>query len=105
MSASVKFVKKPVVIEAIQWTGDNLREVISFTDGPPDTKSHYAGMKWEEYEDLVARDGLKIFTLEGKMSASVGDWIIRGIKGEYYPCKPDIFDATYERLRDMDMGK
>ena len=91
-----QFRKKPVVISAIQWTGENLRDVISFTDCHPDTRSRHAGMAWEAYEDLVSRDGLKIFTLEGKMSASVGDWIIRGVKGEYYPCKPDIFDATYE---------
>lgn len=88
--------KKPVVIEAVQWTGENLREVIAFTDGPPETKSRHAGMMWEHYEDLVRKDGLKIYTLEGKMDASLGDWIIKGVKGEFYPCKPDIFAATYE---------
>lgn len=92
----MKFRKKPVVIDAIQWTGKNLREVITFTDGSPDTRSTHAAMKWEEYEDLVKRDGLKIYTLEGKMSAIVGDWIIKGVKGEHYPCKVDIFEATYE---------
>ena len=76
---ALRFTKKPVTIEAIQWTGKNLREVIAFTDGHADE----------------ARDGLKIYTLEGKMLANVGDWIIRGVKGEYYPCKPDIFEATY----------
>ena len=89
------FTKKPVTIQAIQWTGENLREVITFTDGPPDTRSHHAGMAWDAYRDLVARDGLKIYTLEGKMLASTGDWIIRGVKGELYPCKPDIFQETY----------
>ena len=91
------FTKKPVTIAAIQWTGKNLREVITFTDadGPPDTRTTHAGMAWEAYTDLVARDGLKIYTLEGTMLASPGDWIIRGVKGEYYPCKPDIFEATY----------
>ena len=92
---ALRFTKKPVTIEAIQWTGKNLREVITFTDGPPDTRSHHAGMAWEAYADLVAHDGLKIYTLEGKLLANVGDWIIRGVKGEYYPCKPDIFEATY----------
>lgn len=92
----MKFKKKPVVIDAIQWTGDNLREVICFTDGPPDVRSNHASMKWEDYCDLVKSEGLKIFTLEGKMSASVGDWIIRGVEGEHYPCKPDIFAKTYE---------
>ena len=82
-----RFTKKPVTIEAIQWTGKNLREVITFTDGPSDNT--------EAYADMVARDGLKIYTLEGNLLANVGDWIIRGVKGEYYPCKPDIFEATY----------
>jgi len=90
--------KKPVVIEAVQWTGENLAEVISFTDGPPDTRTHHAGMMWEQYVDLVAREGLKIFTLEGTMLADIGDWIIKGVKGEFYPCKPDIFAATYEAV-------
>jgi len=94
---AIKYRKKPVVIEAVQWTGKNLREVISFTDGSPETRSHHAGMMWEQYEELVSRDGLKIFTLEGKMDASVGDFIIRGVAGELYPCKPGIFAATYER--------
>ena len=93
-----QFRKKPVVINAVQWTGRNLREVIAFTDGPPDTRSAHAGMAWEAYADLVARDGLKIYTLEGKMSAAIGDWIIKGVKGEHYPCKPDIFAATYEAV-------
>ncbi|WP_206523127.1 MULTISPECIES: hypothetical protein [unclassified Mesorhizobium] len=91
-----KFRKRPVVIEAIQWTGQNLFDVIAFTDGRPDIRSTHAGMKWDEYCELVARDGLKIYTLEGKMNASPGDWIIRGVQGEFYPCKPDIFEATYQ---------
>lgn len=92
----MKFRKKPVVIEAVQWKGDNLHEVISFTDGPPDVRSHHAGMMWDKYRDLVEKEGLKIYTLEGTMKAEVGDWIIRGVQGEFYPCKPDIFAATYE---------
>ncbi len=86
------FCKKPVVIEAVQWLGTNLLEVIRFT-GLHASATHF---KWEEYEDLVAREGLKIFTLEGPLMASVGDWIIKGVKGEFYPCKPDIFASTYE---------
>ena len=117
-NADGRFTKNPVTIDAIKWTGSNLREVIAFTDGPPDTRSIHAGMAWEAYVDLVARDGLKIYTLEGKMLANIGDWIIRGIKGEYYPCKPDIFEATYtsapqaqaverdaEQERWMEIGK
>jgi hypothetical protein len=43
----------------------------------------------------VKEEGLKIFTLEGSHLATIGDWIIKGVKGEFYPCKPDIFDQTY----------
>ena len=93
--AADRYTKKPVTIDAIRWTGKNLREVIAFTDGPPDTRTSHAGMAWDTYVDLVERDGLKIFTLEGKMSAAIGDWIIKGVQGEHYPCKPDIFEATY----------
>ncbi|AXC36466.1 hypothetical protein HOT57_gp22 [Pseudomonas phage phCDa] len=93
-----KFVKKPVVIEAVLWTGQNLHEVISFTDGTPDLSSSMAVDKWGDYESLVAREGLKIYTLEGAMSASVGDWIIKGVQGECYPCKPDIFEQTYAEV-------
>jgi len=88
----MKFRKKPVVIEAVQWTGNNLLEVIRHT-GQNASATHF---KWDDYVDLVARDGLKIFTLEGTMSASIGDWIIKGVSGECYPCKPDIFEKTYE---------
>lgn len=91
-----RFTKKPVIVSAICWTGKNLREVITFTDGPPETRTFHAGMAWSVYEDLVERNGLKIYTLEGKMLANVGDWIIRGVRGEFYPCKPDIFADTYE---------
>ena len=82
-----KFRKKPVVIEAVQWTGKNLDEVNRFIgDG----------------QDDELRPGVPILieTSEGDMTAQVGDWIIRGIKGELYPCKPDIFAATYEPVED-----
>jgi hypothetical protein len=91
-----QYTKKPVTISAIRWNGKNLRQVIAFTDGPPETRTIHAGMAWESYEGLVGRGGLKIYTLEGEMLANKGDWIIRGVKGEFYPCKPDVFVATYE---------
>jgi len=90
----MKYRKRPVVIEAIVWTGDNLREVIDFTGLHPSAEQ----WTWKEYEQVVATDGLKIFTLEGSYMASIGDYIIRGVKGEFYPCKPDIFAATYEAV-------
>ena len=89
---NMRFRKKPVVIEAVQWKGDNLAEVIRFTG----LHESALGWTWDQYEAVIAREGLKVFTLEGPLFASVGDWIIRGVKGEFYPCKPDIFAATYE---------
>ena len=88
----MKYRKKPVVIEAIQWTGDNLKEIIDFTGLHPSAEK----WTWEEYEAVVASEGLIIFTLEGKHLASRGDFIIKGVQGEFYPCKPAIFEQTYE---------
>ena len=76
-----KFRKKPVVIEAFQYT-DAFVQV--FPSDWPSEQWHYSG------EQLV------IPTLEGSMCADVGDWIIKGVAGEFYPCKPLIFEATYE---------
>ena len=72
--------KRPVIILAIKWTEDNLEAVYEFLG---DNSVAYYGM-------------IAISTLEGTMTANQGDWIIRGIKGEFYPCKPDIFEATYD---------
>ena len=88
----MKFRKRPVVIEAVQWTGDNLAEIIAFTGLHPSAEK----WTWGEYEAVVKLEGLKIFTIEGPMMALVNDWIIKGVAGEFYPCKPDIFDKTYE---------
>jgi hypothetical protein len=79
-----KFRKKPVVIEAMQYTGLNGFDCVKFGgNGSIGGTSEQDG-------------GLTIDTLEGKMHVSKWDWIIRGVKGEFYPCKPDIFEATYE---------
>lgn len=91
-----KFIKKPVEITAIQWTGDNLKEIIDFIGKHPRWDTWFKS--WEEYEEYIKDDNnvIKIFTLEGVMDASLYDWIIRGVQGEFYPCKPDIFEKTYE---------
>lgn len=91
-----QFTKKPVTISAIQWTGENLPAVIEFTGKHPRWGGWFADM--DEYVAHVRGDGnrFKIYTLEGVMDALPGDWIIRGVQGEHYPCKPDIFAATYE---------
>ena len=81
----MKYRKKPVVIDAIQWTGDNLTEIATLGGA-------------REYEQEFLSDNLIIHTLEGNMQAGKGDWIIKGVKGELYPCKPDIFEMTYELL-------
>ena len=76
------FRKKPVVIEAVLYTGRNAVEIDYFVNGARPLS--------------VDGDQICIATLEGVMKANPGDWIIKGVKGEFYPCKPDIFDATYE---------
>ncbi len=88
-----KYRKKPVVIDALEWTGKNLKEVIEFTGWHESAKSRWS---WIEYENIVKTKGLKIFTLEGSHMATIGDMIIKGVHGEFYPCKPDIFKKTYE---------
>jgi hypothetical protein len=91
-----KYIKRPVVIEAIQYTGDNLREVLDFTGKHPDWSKWFDS--FEQYQDHVNNDSkiFKIITLEGTMNALPGDYIIRGVNGEHYPCKPDIFEKTYD---------
>ena len=89
----MKYRKKPVVIEAFQWTGSNANEMAGhlLAGGEArrvDTKGPNGG--------TLLGGALIITTLEGEMRADPGDWIIKGIKGEFYPCKPDIFEATYE---------
>jgi len=89
MKHALSFVKKPIVVEAIQWDGKNTQAV-----------ERFVGKKLDMEQDIsYLNDGeitLLIPTLESPHEASVGDWIIKGIKGEFYPCKPDIFELTYE---------
>lgn len=79
------FRKKPVVIEAEQFTEENKNRAFNFI-----TCNHYPN--W----DADGRPTIRIQTLEGEITASLGDWIIKGVKGEFYPCKPEIFEMTYE---------
>lgn len=79
--------KKPVVIEAIQWDGTS--------------NSSCEIYEWSEGEVFREVGALWIRTLEGTLEATPMDWIIKGVKGEFYPCKPDIFEATYEKV-DID---
>lgn len=88
-----RYRKKPVVIEAFQWTG-----------GPDQTEDpvwlRAAIGRGAVYCQGGDEPYLTIETLEGKMKVSVGDWVIKGVKGEIYPCKPDIFKATYDLVVD-----
>ncbi len=97
----MKYRKKPVVIEAMLWTGYNYTESEVFM-GEGLAKGHYeiasreAGNGWTD--GAYSNSAKIIKTLEGDMRCQPGDWIIKGIKGEFYPCKPDIFEATYEAV-------
>lgn len=86
-----KYRKKPAIIEAIQLTEGNVINVLTFCNST---------------NNIVASNennmGISISTLEGTMLASTGDYIIKGIKGEFYPCKPDIFEQTYEVVTNED---
>jgi len=77
-----KFRKRPVEIEAVQYTG-NFNEVMSFIG--------------QNHCDII-NECIIIHTLEGYMKADYNDWIIKGVNGEFYPCKPDIFKKTYEAV-------
>jgi hypothetical protein len=92
----VRYRKRPVVIEARQWAGGTqaATAVIDWMLGNGGTA------RYHEYRAVDAPEHLSIDTLEGTMQAGPGDWIICGIQGEFYPCKPDIFDATYELVED-----
>jgi hypothetical protein len=80
----MKFRKKPVVVEA--------RQIMEATfNDPHPNDDHFPGVIYDPIQRCVF-----IETLEGKMRGDLGDWLIKGVKGEVYPCKPDIFEATYE---------
>ncbi len=95
----MKFRKKPVVIEAIRFDGSiiSVNEIIGWAHAGllPENNSiiYVAGQHRKDFS-------LHIRTLEGTMLACPGDWIIKGVNGEFYPCKPDIFEKTYERVSE-----
>lgn len=89
----IKARKKPVTVDAIEFTGWNWTDCHQFMSDEPLMFPQDAG-----YQEVLYID-----TLEGKMEASVGDYIIRGVSNEYYPCKPDIFHMTYDIVDNKDM--
>lgn len=94
----MKYRKIPVVVDAIQWTGENQREMFDFLTNYEKTDD-YMSASGEHFiiDHNAVKGGLVIKTLEGEHIASIGDYIIRGVAGEFYPCKPEIFEKTYER--------
>ncbi len=86
----MRFRKKPVVVEAIKFDGQNQERLYDWSNGEIESKIMW--LQGKTYHQVT------IETLEGEMVGSKGDWIIKGIKGEFYPCKPDIFEATYEAV-------
>lgn len=86
-----KFRKKPVVIEASRYPG----HFISGIDALLEFEDWFNGSGGK---GIYTGQQMQIATLEGVMTAEPGDWIIKGVKGEFYPCKPDIFEATYEAV-------
>lgn len=84
----MKYRKKPVVVEAVRWNGNNHKEVIDFAENKI----------W--FDEL---GNIWIATLEGDMVAQKGDYIIKGVQGEFYPCKPDIFAETYEEVEYLNI--
>lgn len=84
-----KYRKKPVIIEAVVWNGENKDEIIEF-----------CGEGNVEFADMFFLTKLFILTLEGKMEAALGDYIIKGVNGEFYPCKASIFKKTYEEVEE-----
>jgi len=95
----MKYRKKPVIIDAIQYTGtiENLAICLEFM-GIKHEDSYMDGEKFYEYMSNLLEAGLYIDTLEGKMLIGIWDYIIKGIAGEFYPCKENIFNKTYEKV-------
>lgn len=90
-----KYRKKPVVIEAVQYAG---KGHLSFRGNVP--QWIWKALTDETLKATNGTDPLVIHTLEGDMPVAPGDWIVQGVQGDLYPCKPDIFEATYELVED-----
>lgn len=97
----IKAVKKPIEISAIKWDGtqNTLYKVLLFMGQSVNFTCRVESDYFDLFYKYVQRDGLKIKTLEGDMIASVGDYIIKGVNGEFYPCKPDIFEKSYDIIK------
>ena len=83
-----RYKTKSVEIEALEWNGDNFKEVREFTDNKVKMELLFS-----------CKEVLVVQTLEGDMIATIGDFIIKGLRGEFYPCKPDVFHKKYEKVK------
>lgn len=88
------YIKKLVEIEAVLWDGKNFREIPDWLQAALDQEPRLIN----DGSVFILGDSVYIHTLEGVITASPGDYIIKGIKGELYPCKPDIFEMTYDKV-------
>ena len=98
----MKYRKKPVVIEAIQWNGHNLEEIKDFVGDS--LICEIFDTTWEGgwgVPTTIPTIYIEIKTLEGNHICSEGDYIIKGVQGEFYPCKPDVFMQTYEQVGEQ----
>ncbi len=113
LKAGTKYRKKPVVVEAVQWfkNGDHPEDHLNAPEGPCDMSREGSLVRYFRRPDVPGQGGCVncdsvmhdhgwIETLEGGHRVCPGDWIIKGIKGEFYPCKPDIFEAIHEEVND-----
>ena len=97
-----RFRKRPVEVEAWELTSDNIAQMYELVNN---AKINYDDLTWRVRLEQIIETGLDIPTLEdgsdkrAKHVASLGDYIIKGIQGEFYPCKPGVFKATYEEIK------
>lgn len=91
MIRPIRVRKRPVIVETMQYTGKNGRDIRRWMVGSA--------------RSYRAAEPFRIATLEGEMTVSPGDWVIKGIQGEFYPCKPDIFQATYDQAGDGEVSQ
>lgn len=89
----MRAIKKPVEIEFVIWNGRNEEEIKEFV-------GEEGCMFYDHYKDGVIVRGLDIITLEGRMYGSIGDYIVKGVEGEFYPCNPSIFLKTYDVIEE-----
>ena len=100
----MRYRKKPVIVEALQWNGKNVIDIYNFLEDKNVETQYEVNSEGKNFYIDFSRGqcvtgDLMIKTLEGTMKADIGDYIIKGVNGEFYPCKPDIFEKTYEEVK------